>query len=103
MKKMRKQLVSQDGDGIKVEPGAESPTTSDAPSETAFVDPSTGVAAADPSKSTVASLAGRKQVGRLTLDRIAKLESLGFIWSLRDDWLKHYNELKEFKREFNHW
>jgi hypothetical protein len=102
MKKMRKQIVSQDG-GFKLEPGAASPTSSEAPSETASVDPSVAVAAADPSQSTVASVAGRKQVGRLTLDRIAKLESLGFIWSLRDDWLKHYNELVEFKREFNHW
>jgi len=33
-------------------------------------------------------------VGRLTDDRIRRLEGLGFVWSLRDDWQKHYDELK---------
>ena len=33
-------------------------------------------------------------VGRLTDDRIRRLQDLGFVWSLRDDWQKHYEELK---------
>ena len=33
-------------------------------------------------------------VGRLTDDRIRRLQNLGFVWSLRDDWQKHYDELK---------
>lgn len=41
-------------------------------------------------------------IGRLTHDRIQRLEELGFVWSLRDDWYKHYEELKAFKREHGH-
>lgn len=33
-------------------------------------------------------------VGRLTDDRIQRLQNLGFVWSLRDDWQKHYDELQ---------
>jgi hypothetical protein len=33
-------------------------------------------------------------VGRLTKDRIKRLQSLNFVWSIRDDWQKHYEELK---------
>jgi hypothetical protein len=33
-------------------------------------------------------------VGRLTDDRVRRLQILGFVWSLRDDWQKHYEELK---------
>jgi len=36
-------------------------------------------------------------VGRLTNDRIQRLEQLGFVWTLRDDWQKHYQELKDYK------
>lgn len=38
-------------------------------------------------------------VGRLTDDRIQRLEAIGFVWSLRDDWIKHYEELKAYKAE----
>ena len=41
-------------------------------------------------------------VGRLTEDRIQRLQRLGFVWSLRDDWQKHYEELKDFKQEHGH-
>lgn len=41
-------------------------------------------------------------IGRLTEERIRKLESLGFVWSLRDDWRKHFDELKKFKAEHGH-
>lgn len=41
-------------------------------------------------------------VGRLTEDRISRLNELGFVWSLRDDWTKHYEELKQFKKEHGH-
>ena len=48
--------------------------------------------------------ANRKPVvGRLTDDRIRRLEDLGFVWSLRDDWQKHYDELVEYKRVHGHW
>lgn len=39
-------------------------------------------------------VAGKPLVGRLTEDRIHRLQALGFVWSLRDDWQKHYEELK---------
>ena len=38
-------------------------------------------------------------VGRLTEDRIQRLESLGFAWQLRDDWQKHYRELIKYKED----
>ena len=40
--------------------------------------------------------------GRLTDERIQRLENLGFVWSLRDDWMKHFEELKLYKQEFGH-
>jgi len=49
-----------------------------------------------------ASLPTQPVVGPLTNDRIRKLESLGFVWSVRDDWQKHYEELKAFKEEEGH-
>jgi Helicase associated domain len=45
---------------------------------------------------------GKPVVGRLTNDRIRRLENLGFMWSLRDDWQKHYEELKEYKKQYGH-
>lgn len=44
-----------------------------------------------------------KAPGRLNADRMARLESIGFVWSLRDDWQKHYNELKEYKEQHGNW
>ena len=44
-----------------------------------------------------------KAPGRLTADRMERLESLGFVWSLRDDWQKHYLELKAYKEQHGHW
>jgi hypothetical protein len=38
----------------------------------------------------------------LTDERIRRLEGLGFVWSLRDDWQKHYDELVEYKKENGH-
>jgi Helicase associated domain len=38
----------------------------------------------------------------LTEDRIQRLEQLGFVWSVREDWKKHYEELKQFKQRFGH-
>mgnify|MGYP005844099141 CR=1 FL=1 len=43
---------------------------------------------------TSSNMAGKPVVGRLTDDRIRRLENIGFTWSLRDDWQKHYDELK---------
>lgn len=48
-------------------------------------------------------VARKPVVGRLTDDRIRRLEDLGFVWSLRDDWQKHYNELVEYKKDQGHW
>lgn len=47
--------------------------------------------------------ASSKAPGRLNEDRMSRLESLGFVWSLRDDWQKHYKELKAFKEQHGHW
>jgi len=43
---------------------------------------------------STSSSTGTPLVGRLTQDRINRLQALGFVWSLRDDWAKHYEELK---------
>ena len=40
------------------------------------------------------SSSGKPLVGRLTQERIQRLQQLGFVWSLRDDWVKHFDELK---------
>jgi len=39
------------------------------------------------------------RVGRLNPERIKKLDNLGFTWSLRDDWDKHYQELVQYLSE----
>jgi len=46
--------------------------------------------------------ASKPVVGRLTDDRIRRLEDIGFVWSLRDDWQKHYEELIEYKKVHGH-
>ena len=48
------------------------------------------------------SMNAKPVVGRLTDDRIRRLENLSFVWSLRDDWQKHYLELKQYKEEHGH-
>jgi len=45
---------------------------------------------------------GTPLVGRLTQERIQRLQNLGFVWSLRDDWAKHYEELKAYKQIHGH-
>ena len=45
---------------------------------------------------------GKNSSGRLTPDRIQRLEDIGFVWSVRDDWNKHYEELKLFRKEHGH-
>ncbi len=47
-------------------------------------------------------ISGGKGGGRLTDERIRRLEDIGFVWSLRDDWQKHYDELIEFRKENGH-
>ena len=42
----------------------------------------------------VPGMSPKPLVGRLTDERIRRLQNLGFVWSLRDDWQKHYDELK---------
>lgn len=34
---------------------------------------------------------------RLTEDRIEKLNGIGFVWSIRDDWRTHFNSLVQYK------
>ena len=41
-------------------------------------------------------------VGRLEEDRIRRLNELGFVWTIRDDWWKRYEELKEYKQKMGH-
>lgn len=60
-------------------------------------DPS-ATAAVEPNGSL--GVAPKPLVGRLTVDRIRRLEQLGFVWSLRDDWQKHYEELKCYKAQY---
>jgi hypothetical protein len=36
---------------------------------------------------------------RITSERIQRLEELGFVWSIRNDWHKRYDELKKYKAE----
>jgi hypothetical protein len=55
------------------------------------------------SSGTAAATEKKPIVGRLTDERISRLEGLGFVWSLRDDWQKHYEELKEYKKEHGDW
>jgi Helicase associated domain len=45
---------------------------------------------------------GKGTRGRLTPDRIKRLEDIGFVWSVRDDWNKHYEDLKLFQKENGH-
>jgi hypothetical protein len=45
----------------------------------------------------VPTFSPKPTIGRLTDDRIRRMDELGFVWSLRDDWDKHFEELKEYK------
>lgn len=64
------------------------------------------MAAQDPSgntsPTTAPGVSPKPLVGRLTDDRICRLQKLGFVWSLRDDWQKHYDELKAYKAQNGH-
>lgn len=51
---------------------------------------------------TKATVSTKPIVGRLTDERIRRLEDIGFTWSLRDDWHKHYKELQDFKAVHGH-
>lgn len=42
---------------------------------------------------------GKPILQRFTDERIRRLENLGFVWSIRDDWQKHYEELKDYKND----
>lgn len=44
----------------------------------------------------------RPLIGRLTDDRIKRLSLLGFVWNIRDDWKKHFEELKSFVKSHGH-
>ena len=49
---------------------------------------------------TSSSSAAAQHHRRITLERVQRLEQLGFVWSIRDDWQKHYEELKEYHSEY---
>ena len=51
---------------------------------------------------TGATVTAKPLVGRLTDDRIKRLTLLGFAWNIREDWQKHYEELKTFVKEHGH-
>lgn len=55
-----------------------------------------------PQASPVSSHSTSRQNRRITMQRIQRLEQIGFVWSIRDDWQKHYEELKDYKKEFGH-
>jgi len=41
--------------------------------------------------------------GQLSVDRIARLESVGFVWDpIAEDWEKNFSKLKAFKAKFGH-
>lgn len=80
--KVPTEQLEQTQNGISAGGGSNSPT----------VNPVDGKPAAAP----------KALVGRLTEDRIRRLEEIGFVWSLRDDWQKHYDELKAFKEKNGH-
>jgi len=82
-KKMKKKLQEQ---GIEYKGPADAAKVADSGDDTA----------------PAAVVSEKPVVGRLTDDRIRRLEALGFVWSLRDDWQQHYEELKQFKEEYGH-
>jgi len=45
---------------------------------------------------------GSATSGRLTETRIRRLEEIGFVWSVRDDWNKHFEELKQYRAQNGH-
>ena len=61
-----------------------------------------GIVYKGPQRDGSAATLSKPIVGRLTDDRIRRLEEIGFIWSLRDDWDKHFEELKAYKAETGH-
>uniref|UniRef100_A0A6U3UDC3 Helicase-associated domain-containing protein n=1 Tax=Ditylum brightwellii TaxID=49249 RepID=A0A6U3UDC3_9STRA len=50
-------------------------------------------------RSKALSASGKPLVGRLTDERIERLSDLGFVWEVRGDWQKHYEELVVYKKE----
>jgi hypothetical protein len=76
-------------------PGAASRSSSDASASSGANGGVDAVAAA-------VAEAPKSTTGRLTEERIRRLEDIGFVWSLRDDWNKHYEELQVFRKEHGH-
>lgn len=84
--------------------GGCSSETSRAPSEGAQSEgaPSEGTSSGNTSPINTPGSSSKPLVGRLTDERIRRLDELGFVWSIRDDWQKHYDELKEYKKKHGH-
>jgi hypothetical protein len=51
-------------------------------------DAASGTSAANDDKDSNCSVPNKPLLGRLTDERIRRLEEIGFVWSLRDDWQK---------------
>ena len=95
-KKLKKKLESQ-GKTV-LDPEGESAPASGSDEDIPRIAESTTPEAAitAPMTSTASgalTMAPKPLVGRLTDERIRRLNDLGFAWSLRDDWGKHYDEL----------
>jgi len=56
----------------------------------------------DTDVAATSSVSEKPIIGRLTDGRIHRLEELGFVWSLRDDWQRHYEELTRYREEHGH-
>eukprot|EP00339_Tiarina_fusa_P008798 CAMPEP_0117025770 /NCGR_PEP_ID=MMETSP0472-20121206/19007_1 /TAXON_ID=693140 ORGANISM="Tiarina fusus, Strain LIS" /NCGR_SAMPLE_ID=MMETSP0472 /ASSEMBLY_ACC=CAM_ASM_000603 /LENGTH=877 /DNA_ID=CAMNT_0004732585 /DNA_START=316 /DNA_END=2949 /DNA_ORIENTATION=- len=102
-KKLKKKLASQ---GKNVEEGMSGNEDDQSFVENLDSAPAVAAAAAAAASSVTnqgaLTMSPKPLVGRLTDDRIRRLHYLGFVWSLRDDWQKHYDELKAYKKEHGH-
>lgn len=59
---------------------------------------STTLASGTDRESRYAELHSERTVtGRLTDERIRRLEDIGFVWSVRDDWQSHFEQLKQVR------
>eukprot|EP00529_Nitzschia_sp_RCC80_P008070 CAMPEP_0113486452 /NCGR_PEP_ID=MMETSP0014_2-20120614/25004_1 /TAXON_ID=2857 /ORGANISM="Nitzschia sp." /LENGTH=1315 /DNA_ID=CAMNT_0000380125 /DNA_START=307 /DNA_END=4254 /DNA_ORIENTATION=+ /assembly_acc=CAM_ASM_000159 len=100
----RKKLMKKLSEKMSKTPGGNG--SSEAPSETAVSRdgyesaPATSSGTSSPPNTPGSS--SKPLVGRLTDERIRRLSDIGFVWEIRNDWQKHYDELKEYKKKHGH-
>jgi hypothetical protein len=87
-KKLKKKLASQGKNYEEAQPGEEQGQAAVVEEEELME------LEQQPEPVVAAGMSPKPLVGRLTNDRIRRLQNLGFVWSLRDDWQKHHDELK---------